>query len=100
MRRRADGDAFHPAGRRVGKSLKKVFQEQKIPIYQREIYPLLCDEVGVVLMPGVGCDARVCPDDSTKHFLVWLIDGEPSYTVNCLWNDKSVDEPATDFKER
>lgn len=81
VRSRRDGDRFHPAGRRVGKTLKSLFQELRIPTYDRDTYPLLCDEKGIVLMPGVACDSRVCPDDSTKHFLVWLTDGEPSYTV-------------------
>lgn len=78
VRSRRDGDRFHPAGRRVGKTLKSLFQELRIPTYDRDTYPLLCDEEGIVLMPGVACDSRVRPDDGTKHFLVWLTDGEPS----------------------
>lgn len=87
VRSRREGDRFHPAGRRVGKTLKSLFQELRIPTYDRDAYPLLCDEDGIVLMPGVACDSRVRPDDSTKHFLVWLIDGKPSYTLNTVLDD-------------
>ncbi len=86
VRCRRDGDRFHPVGRRVGKSLKSLFQELRIPTYYRDKVLLLCDEDGIVLMSGVSCDSRVCPNDSTKHFLVWLTDGEPSYTLNALWD--------------
>ncbi len=82
VRCRRDGDRFHPAGRNVGKTLKSLFQEMRVPTYYRDKVLLLCDEEGIVLMPGVACDRRVCPSDSTKHFLVWLTDGEPSYTLH------------------
>ncbi len=81
VRCRRDGDRFHPAGRKVGKTLKALFQELRVPTYDRDAVLLLCDEDGIVLMPGVACDSRVCPSDSTKHFLVWLTDGKPSYTL-------------------
>ncbi len=81
VRCRRDGDYFHPAGRKVGKSLKALFQELRIPQYDRDKVLLLCDEDGIVLMPGVACDSRVCPSDGTKHFLVWLTDGKPSYML-------------------
>lgn len=89
IRLRRDGDAYHPARRAVGKTLKKLFQELRVPTYRREQYPLLCDEGGIVLVPGVACDKRVCPDDGTKHFLVWRVNGEPSYTLCYLMNNVS-----------
>ncbi len=99
VRCRREGDRFHPAGRQVGKTLKSLFQELRVPTYYRDTLPLLCDDAGIVLMPGVACDSRVCPDDSTKHFLVWLIDGEPSYTLSYLMNARAVDTDTTEFKE-
>ena len=71
VRCRAPGDRLHPAGRRVGKSLKALMNEQHVPVEQRRTYPLLCDEKGIVLVPGICCDERVRPDEHTKHFLVW-----------------------------
>ncbi|MBQ4612328.1 MAG: tRNA lysidine(34) synthetase TilS [Clostridia bacterium] len=99
VRCRCDADAFHPAGRRVGKTLKKLFQELRVPIYHRDSYPLLCDNDGIVLIPGIGCDDRVRPDDRTKHFLVWTVNGEPCYTLHYLLGDTSNCRGSTEFKE-
>ena len=67
---------MHPAARNIGKSLKKLMNEWHIPAHLRDTYPILCDDVGVVLVPGYGCDERVRPTDDTKHFLVWRFDAE------------------------
>lgn len=71
IRCRQEGDYIHPAGRTVGKSLKKAMNEWRIPAHLRDAYPVLCDESGIVLVPGYGCDERVRPATDTKHFLVW-----------------------------
>lgn len=84
VRCRQDGDKFHPAGRKVGKTLKAIFQEMRIPTYERDKILMLCDEQGIVLVSGIACDSRVCPNNSTKHFLVWLTDGKPSYSTRIL----------------
>ena len=70
LRCRQTGDYMHPAGRGVGKSLKKLMNEWHIPAHIRDTYPLLCDEQGVVLVPGYACDERVKVTDATKHYLV------------------------------
>jgi tRNA(Ile)-lysidine synthetase-like protein len=99
VRCRQEGDRFHPVGRRVGKTLKSLFQELSVPTYYRDTLPLLCDDDGIVLLPGVACDGRVCPNDSTKHFLVWLIDSKPSYTLSYLMGENSKDCDITEPKE-
>ena len=76
LRGRQSGDYFHAAGRGVGKSLKKWMNEWRIPSHLRDFYPVLCDEVGVVLIPGYGCDERVHVTGDTKHFLVCKTDAE------------------------
>ena len=76
VRCRSEGDYMHPAARNIGKSLKKLMNEWHIPAHLRDTYPILCDDVGVVLVPGYGCDERVRPTDDTKHFLVWRFDAE------------------------
>lgn len=73
VRCRQEGDYIHPAGRGVGKSLKKVMNEYKIPTNQRESFPLLCDDLGVVLIPGFTCDERVKITEDTKVFLEWNV---------------------------
>lgn len=70
LRSRQTGDYLHPVGRGVGKSLKKLMNEWHIPAHLRNTYPLLCDESGVVLVPGYACDERVACRDTTKHYLV------------------------------
>ncbi len=62
LRQRQDGDSFHPAGRKCGKSLKKLFNETKAQ--SRDAIPVLCDACGIVAVVGFGCDerVRVCPD--------------------------------------
>lgn len=70
LRCRREGDYMHPSGRGVGKSIKKLMNEWRIPAHLRDMYPLLCDDAGAVLVPGYGCDDRVKSDDHTKHYLV------------------------------
>ena len=71
VRCRREGDYLHPAGRNVGKTLKKLMNEWRIPANKRASFPIVCDDVGVVMVPGYACDERVAPTDDTKHFLVW-----------------------------
>ncbi len=71
IRARQEGDMMHPAGRRVGKSIKKLMNELKIPAMYRDSYPLLCDAQGVIWLPGYCCDERVKPQADTRLFLVW-----------------------------
>lgn len=72
VRGRQEGDYFHPAGRHIGKTLKKLMNEWHVAAEKRDALPLLCDEVGVLLIPGYGCDERVRPEEKTKSFLVWV----------------------------
>ena len=71
LRARLPGDFYHPAGRRVGKRIKKLFNEAHIAEEQRLSWPILCDDAGIVLVPGFGCDERVRPDDRTGRVLVF-----------------------------
>lgn len=71
LRPRLEGDTFRPAERGLSKSIKKLMNEWKIPAHQRNLIPLLCDDVGILLVPGFGCDERVKPTTDTKRFLVW-----------------------------
>ena len=70
VRSRRPGDVYHPVGRGVGKTLKKLFNEAGIPAEERERVPVFCDRQGIVLVAGFGCDerVRVCPD--TRQVLV------------------------------
>ena len=70
VRCRSEGDYMHPAGRGVGKSLKKLMNEWRIPVHLRDQYPLICDDDGVLLVPRFACDERAKITEATKHYLV------------------------------
>lgn len=76
LRCRQSGDYLHSAGRGVGKSLKKWMNEWHLPTHLRDSYPVLCDDEGVILVPGYACDERVRVTEDTKHFLVCKTDAE------------------------
>lgn len=73
LRRRRQQDAIRPVGR-VGKSLKKLMNECNIPVFVRDSYPVLCDDLGVIMVPGYAVDERVKVTEDTKHLLVWESD--------------------------
>ncbi len=56
LRPRQTGDAIRLPGRK-SKMLKKQLIEEKIPVSQRELLPVLADEVGVLAVGGLGPDA-------------------------------------------
>lgn len=55
---RFDGDSVRLSGRGCTKSLKKLFQEAKIPPHQRDAVPVLYDEMGVIAVAGFGVAER------------------------------------------
>ncbi len=67
-RQRQDGDRYHPSGRNCGKSLKKLFNEQKTVL--RDRIPIICDAQGIVLVCGFGCDERVSISADTQTVLL------------------------------
>lgn len=75
LRNRRAGDAFRPAGRGMTKSLKKLWNEKRLPPEKRDAVPLLCDEEGICLVAGFGCDERVRITDATRRILL-LLDSE------------------------
>lgn len=70
LRGRRDGDAFHPVGRGCGKTLKKLCNEAALSLTERTRLPILCDECGIVLAVGFGCDERVRITETTTSVLV------------------------------
>jgi len=69
-RAKTPGDFYRPVGRGVSKTLKKMFCEAKLPPEQRSSIPVLCDEKGIVLVYGFGCDERAKVTAETKQVLV------------------------------
>lgn len=70
LRQRLPADAYHPSGRGCGKTLKKLFNEASLTAAERSAVPILCDEEGIVLVAGFGCDERVRITKDTKRVLM------------------------------
>ncbi len=52
LRHRREGDSYYYGG--MTHKLKKLFNDKKIPLQERELIPILCDEKGIVWVPGFG----------------------------------------------
>jgi tRNA(Ile)-lysidine synthase len=65
VRRRENGDTFHPLGMKGTKKLKKFFIDLKIPAIERDEIPLLCDEKGIIWVVGHRLSERVKVDEKT-----------------------------------
>ena len=71
FRTRQPGDVLSLSGRKGTKSLKKWFEEAKVPAWQRQRRWILADGFGAAAAEGLGVDRRVAPDASTRQ--VWAI---------------------------
>jgi tRNA(Ile)-lysidine synthase len=67
VRGRLQGDKFKPAGRNVTKSLKKLFNEAKVPIRERACVPVAADESGVIWVGGFGASERCKVTEGTEN---------------------------------
>lgn len=70
LRSRIGGDCFTDRARRVTKSLKKWFNEKKIPPEQRNQIPLLVSGEKVLWAGSFGTSAPFLPTEATRDFLV------------------------------
>ncbi len=69
-RNRRDGDSIVIDG--MTRSIKKLFQEAKIPAGNRDQIPLICDEKGIVWIPFIGLCDRVRYTDTGEVFTLSL----------------------------
>lgn len=67
VRSRIAGDTINPAGRGCSKSLKKLYNEMKIPPELRESVSVVADEQGVIGVIGYCVDERVKTCRDTKN---------------------------------
>lgn len=74
IRTRRQGDAFRPKSKGCTKSLKKLFNEAKIPPYKRNRLIVAQDDDGIIWVEGFGADMRVAADDDTKNFIGFFIE--------------------------
>ena len=75
FRNRREGDRFRPAGRGVTKSLKKLFNEAKIPPSKRDDIVILADGDHILWIEGFGPSEFGCITSNTKEFISIDIEG-------------------------
>ncbi len=69
LRKRHEGDKITLPARKVTKSLKKLFNEMKVPPEIRDNILVLADDNSVVWVEKIGADARVAPDKNSEQFI-------------------------------
>ena len=69
LRQKTDGDVCAPVGRAGSRSLKKLYQDAKLPPEERKKMAVLADENGVLWAEGFGTDRRAAVRESTKRIL-------------------------------
>lgn len=67
---RKEGDVFTFRNRKISKSLKKLFNEMKIPVGEREKTAVLRDGENIVWVEGVGVNSAYIPDGNCKKIFV------------------------------
>ena len=71
VRSRMPGDRIKLLNRPT-KKIKKLIQESKMSLYEREKIFILADDLGPIWAFGFGCDVRVLADNKTRNFMVVL----------------------------
>lgn len=70
IRSRKEGDSLSLSGRHCTKSLKKLFNEMKIPVSERSAVPVVCDKNGVIWCAAGGTDSSRALNKNTDKFLI------------------------------
>ena len=80
LRVRRAGDAFWWHGHH--RKLKKLLCDCRVPQSLRDRLPLLCDEDGILLVPGIGVrDGASCKEDTEHPFYVSISYATPDHTL-------------------
>jgi tRNA(Ile)-lysidine synthase len=69
LRGRRHGDRFHPLGMPADKKLNAFMIDTAIPLAQRDRWPLLCDQRGIIWVTGVRLAEGVRITPSTRRIL-------------------------------
>ncbi len=63
------GDRFQPLGMTESKKVSRIYIDRKLPLAQRALHPLLCDEAGVVWIPTYTISERARVSPNTRRIL-------------------------------
>lgn len=75
VRSRREGDRITLKSRKVTKSLKKLFNEMKIPAHLRLNVAVVADGDNIIFVEGIGVDSAYAVDSGTKNVLKFEITG-------------------------
>jgi tRNA(Ile)-lysidine synthase len=75
VRGRRPGDRFRPLGMAMEKKLNAFMIDEAIPAAKRDRWPLLCDQEGIIWVPGVRLADRVKVTEGTKRILRMRAEG-------------------------
>ena len=70
MSSRRPNDSFYSKARKNTKSLKKLFNEAKIPAWERNNIAVLRDAENLIWIDGFGTDGKYLPDINSKNILI------------------------------
>ncbi|WP_307342640.1 tRNA lysidine(34) synthetase TilS [Caldalkalibacillus uzonensis] len=70
IRNRRAGDKMQPLGMKGHKKVKDIFIDSKIPRYQRELWPIILDQQGVLWIPGLKRSDRAKVTEQTQELYV------------------------------
>ena len=71
-RNRRGGDRIRLGG--MSKSVKKLMCDKKIPLCERDVLPIVCDDLGILFIPGIGT-RDFCRKKSDRMIYISLIKG-------------------------
>jgi tRNA(Ile)-lysidine synthase len=63
------GDRYQPIGHTGEDKIKKLFQRARIPVWERDGWPVLTDRAGIVWARRFGPATRVAPGAATETVL-------------------------------
>lgn len=69
IRTREEGDRLRPFGMTGTKKIHDIFIDQKIPLIERDRYPIVCDASGILWAPGLIQDERTRVTSATRRVL-------------------------------
>lgn len=70
FRNRRPGDMFKFSSRKISKSVKKIFNEMKIPLDQRYKIPILAYKNDIIWIDRVGVSKNYIPTEATKKVAI------------------------------
>ena len=74
LRQRAGGERFKPSRARPRKTLKRLFQDEGVPEFERARLPLVWRGADLVHVAGLGSDVRYLDDEGERVTLEWVAD--------------------------